>query len=285
MQEISPNVYIDTAYAGVTLGAISWTHGLILIDAPLRAEDVRLWRSALLNLGGGIERLLINHDAHYDRTLGTRAMDSTVVAHERVAQAIRNRPMTFKVQGAETGAEWELINGLGSVRWAPPDITFSQRMAIQWDASLMLLEHRPGPSGGAIWVELPARKVVFVGDAVVVDQPPFLARADLPAWIETLNLLLSPAYNGYTIVSSRGGVVVPAQARQMLRMLEKTASALDKLSEKGAPPEQTFKLVDGLMPSETGNPMLVEHHRQRLRWGLSQYYTRHNRLEPADVDD
>ena len=73
MQELAPHVYIETGYAGVTLGAINWAHGLILIDAPFRAEDTRSWRSNLLNLGGGVDRLLVNLDAHFDRTLGARA--------------------------------------------------------------------------------------------------------------------------------------------------------------------------------------------------------------------
>ncbi len=285
MQEIAPNVYIDTSYAGVTLGVIGWTHGLVLIDAPLRPDDVRLWRAALLNLGGGVDRLLINLDAHYDRTLGVRAMDTTVVAHERVAQAFRNRPVTFKVQGAETGAEWEFSNGLGSVRWVPPDITFSQNMLVHEDNAPLYLESHPGPSSGAIWVKLPAQRVVFVGDAVVVEQPPFFGRADLPAWIEELKLLLSPEFRDYFIVSGRGGLVAHAQVRQMLHLLEKAAAALDRLAEKGAPVEQTEKLIEGLMPAVELTPQRREHYCQRLRWGLRQYYARHNHLQPADMDD
>ena len=73
MQEIVPNVYIETGYAGVTLGAINWPHGLVLIDAPFRPEDTRSWRSALLNLGGGVDRVLVQLDAHPDRTLGATA--------------------------------------------------------------------------------------------------------------------------------------------------------------------------------------------------------------------
>ena len=65
------------------------------------------------------------------------------------------------------------------------------------------IEHHPGPAPGAIWVEIPSKKIVFVGDAVVEHQPPFLADADLPAWIETLSVLRIPKYRDYTIVSGR----------------------------------------------------------------------------------
>lgn len=135
MQEIAPHIFIETGFPGVTLGAINWAHGLVLIDAPFRIEDTRSWRSTLLNLGGGVDRLLVNLDAHFDRTLGTRAMECSVAGHEKLAQVFRNRPISFKTQGTETGAEWEQYNGLGSIRWAPPEITFTQQLDIFWEES------------------------------------------------------------------------------------------------------------------------------------------------------
>ncbi len=191
MQSIAKDIYIEDQYPGVTLGAINFPHGLIQIDAPPSPEDGRAWRAALLNLGGGAERLLVNLDAHPDRTLGARAMDCTVVAHEKTAQVFRSRPNTFKAQGDETGADWESIPGLGNIRWAPPEITFSHQMTIHWGESAVCSSTIPAPAG-ATWVILPGAKVVFVGDAVLKNQPPFLAGADLPAWLETLKLLLSP---------------------------------------------------------------------------------------------
>jgi hypothetical protein len=119
MQAIAKDVYIEDGYSGVTLGAIPLAHGLIQVDAPPSPEDGRAWRAALLNMGGGSERLLVNLDAHPDRTLGARAMDCTIVAHEKTAQVFRSRPNTFKAQGEETGADWESIAGLGNIRWRP----------------------------------------------------------------------------------------------------------------------------------------------------------------------
>src|SRR5512137_766112 len=109
MQAIAKDIYIENDYPGVTLGIISLEHGLLQIDAPPSPEDARMWRAAMLNLGGGPERLLINLDAHPDRTLGARAMDCSVIAHETTAQVFRSRPNTFKAQGDETGADWERI--------------------------------------------------------------------------------------------------------------------------------------------------------------------------------
>jgi glyoxylase-like metal-dependent hydrolase (beta-lactamase superfamily II) len=285
MQELAPHIYIETAYAGVTLAAINWSHGLILVDAPIRAEDTRLWRSGLMNLGGGVDRLLINLDAHFDRTLGARGMDCTVVGHEKAAQVFRNRPVTFKTQGNETGAEWELYNGLGSIRWASPEITFSDRMMIHWDDNPLVLEYHPGPASGAIWAVLPEAHVILVGDAVVPAQPPFLAGADIPAWAAGLELLLSPEYRDYLIVSGRGGPVAQQQVRTQLVFLQKVHKQVEALAKQGGTPEETAALVPGLMATLHCPPERAAQYEQRLRYGLRHYFTRTFRPQSDDAEE
>jgi glyoxylase-like metal-dependent hydrolase (beta-lactamase superfamily II) len=204
MHEIARDILVENCFAGVTVGVICTPRGLILVDAPPRPEDSRLWRSIMNNLGGTIDRLLVNLDAHFDRTLGARAMDCMVVGHDKTAQAFRNRPVTFKSQAGETGAEWEMLGGLGSIRWAPPELTFSHSLAIDWDDSgPVILEHHPGPTPGSIWVVIPQRKVVFIGDSVVPHQPPYLANADFPRWLESLELLMTEPYRHSTLIGGR----------------------------------------------------------------------------------
>ncbi len=275
MQELAHHVYIETSYAGVTLGAINWAHGLVLLDAPFRAEDARSWRSALLNLGGGVDRLLVNLDAHFDRTLGVRAMDCTVVGHEKMAEIFRNRPVSFKTQGNETGAEWELYNGLGSIRWVPPEITFNERLMIHWDEQPLSLESHPGPSTGAIWAVLPVQRIAFVGDALVPDQPPFLASANLPVWIDALKPLLTPAYQEYLLISGRNGPVAHQQVRRQIGYLEKIHQMLEKLAEQKAPASETEQMVPALLKEFDIAPEREAQYRQRLHHGLRHYYIRH----------
>ncbi len=275
MQELAHHVYIETGYAGVTLGAINWLHGLVLLDAPFRAEDARSWRSALLNLGGGVDRLLVNLDAHFDRTLGVRAMDCTVVGHEKMAEVFRNRPISFKTQGNETGAEWELYNGLGSIRWVPPEITFNESMMIHWDENPLLLESHPGPSTGAVWAVLPEQRIAFVGDALVPDQPPFLTSANLPVWINTLKPLLTSAYQDYLLISGRNGPVAHQQVRKQITYLEKMHQMLEKLASQKAPASETEHLVPALLKDFEIPPQRELQYRQRLHYGLYNYYIRH----------
>jgi glyoxylase-like metal-dependent hydrolase (beta-lactamase superfamily II) len=282
MQELAAHVYIETAYAGVTLGAISWPHGLVMIDSPLRPDDIRAWRSGLLNLGGGVERLLINLDAHYDRTLGSRAMECTVLGHEKMTTIFRSRPLTMKATSVETGAEWELQGNLGSARWAPPELTFSERLEIHWDSHPLVLEYRPGSAAGACWAALPHERIVFVGDAVVIDQPPFLAGADLPAWKASLEGLLSSSYSGYRVVSSRGGLAKREHIQNTLHLLEEAEQKLARLAEIHASVDEAERLAEGLLKSIRHDPSQKVFYRQRLAFGLKGYYSRVHRAGSGD---
>jgi glyoxylase-like metal-dependent hydrolase (beta-lactamase superfamily II) len=279
MQEIAQNVFIETSYPGVTLGAINRQRGLIQIDAPFRPDDIRAWRTALFALCGGVDRLLINLDAHYDRTLGSRQLECLIVGHDRMAQIFRDRPLTFKAQTVETGAEWELFQGLGSIRWAPPEFTFSDSMVIQWEEGKIVLEHHPGPATGAIWVILPQEKVIFLGDAVVPGAPPFLASADIPVWKETLALLGKPEYKGYKIVSGRGGLVTIDQVKEQVKFLEKVEHQLQKIN-----PNDVEKSVNHLLKSFTPPADKEANYALRLRWGLQHYISHHHHAnsEPGE---
>jgi glyoxylase-like metal-dependent hydrolase (beta-lactamase superfamily II) len=277
MQAIATNIYIDHQYPGVTLGAIILPHGLIQVDAPPSPEDGRAWRAALMNLGGSSDRLLVNLDAHPDRTLGARAMDCTIVAQEKTAHVFRTRPTAFKAQGDETGSDWESIPGLGNIRWASPEITFSHQMTIHWGDSPVLLEHHPGPATGATWVILPDAKVVFVGDLVLKNQPPFLAGADLPIWLDALKLLLSPAYRNWLVVSGRSGVVASDVIRAQKDYIESVLNKVEKLAQKKYTPEAVENLITPLLRPFKMPASQTQKYTRRLRYGLHHYYARHYR--------
>lgn len=285
MQEITKNIFIEDQFLGVTLGVIVTPRGLIQIDAPPSPEDARSWRASLMNLGGGVDRLLINMDAHPDRTLGARAMDCTVVAHEKTAYIFRTRPGTFKAQGEETGADWESIPGLGSVRWAPPEISFLDQLSLHWGDSPVLLEHRPGPSNGSIWVNLPEEKVLFIGDTVMKNQPPFLAGSNLKAWLESLSLLLESDYKGYTFISSRGGVVTTAVIKAQYDFLKHVHDKLNKSTSKKPNPAAVEKMVATLLTWFKAPAARQKQFAQRLRYGLLHYNARQYHTPSSTVED
>jgi glyoxylase-like metal-dependent hydrolase (beta-lactamase superfamily II) len=288
MQQIEKGIYFEDAYLGVTLGGLVFSHGTIMIDAPLRSEDVRSWRSALINQRGGSSRLLVNLDAHPDRTLGVKSLDCIVVAHQKTSQTFRNRPTIFKGQSTPTGSAWESYTEAIGLRWTPPDITFTQKLSLHWGGPELVLEHHPGPMAGACWAVIPAEKVVFVGDTLLANQPPFLANAEFNEWLESLELLASE-FGDYAIVSGRGGLVPKKSIGAQSQFLKLAAKGIERLARRNSGPEATEELIPSLLAELSFEPEWQEIYTHRLRYGLYQYYARHYRpsssLEPPVVEE
>jgi glyoxylase-like metal-dependent hydrolase (beta-lactamase superfamily II) len=286
MIQIRRGIYYENTYLGVTLGALVFSQGLILIDAPLRPEDARAWRSVLHSLRGSSSRLMVSLDAHLDRTLGARSMECTVLSHQKTAQAYRERPLIFKGQTLESGSDWEYYNDAIGTRWASPDITFTQQMLLHWGGPPVILEHHPGPAPGAIWVIIPDEEIIFIGDAVVPHQPPFLANAELLPWIETLDLLYR-SYKNYVIISGRGGPISNDLIRSQASLLKKIARQIERLAARNASAEHTENMIPGILNDLSFPTELKDKYIQRLRAGLYQYYNQqyrpHASLEPIDT--
>jgi glyoxylase-like metal-dependent hydrolase (beta-lactamase superfamily II) len=276
MQEIVNRVFIETHYPGVTLGAISREHGLILVDSPFRQDDTRSWRSSLLNLGGGVARILVQMDAHIDRSMGAKAMECTILSHIDAANTFQNRPASIKAQTVDAGAEWENYNGLGSIRWGTPHITFSDHMFLHWDKNTVKLVHRPGIADGSIWVDLPEEKVLFFGDAVVSKQSPFLSDANLRLWIEHLKGLFSKDYQEYFFVSGRDGLVTLEDIHNQIEFLVEIHEKVQDLAENKSSLDVVGKIVPDLMKKLVNIPAKqYELNEKRLSYGLQMYYANH----------
>lgn len=270
MQEITSGIYIQKDYPGIVLGAVDWAHGLVMIDSPIRMEDIRNWRSSLINLGSGVNRQLICLDSHLDRTIGARSMECNVIGHESISQTFRNRPVTLKAQAVNTGSEWEHLDSLPTARWILPEITFSETMQLQSDEFTINLMHKPGSSPDAIWVWFPTQGVVFVGDLVTINQPPFLGQANIPEWIMHLKELLANPYKNHLIVCSRGGLVAVEQIREQIKFLEKTQKALDGLSKKHTTPGDIDHIAHNLLKTIDFPVKKENFYLDRLRYGLQQ---------------
>jgi len=280
MHQIAQGVYFEDSYLGVTVGALVFSYGVVAIDAPLRAEDARAWRAAINNYRGGANRLMVSLDAHPDRTLGTRALECTIASHQKSALVFRNRPTIFKGLSVETGSVWETYSDSIGMRWASPDITFTDKMYLHWGGPEVILQHSPGPAPGAIWVLIPEEKTIFVGDTIVLNQPPFLAQADIPVWIDSLTSLLK-TYKSYSIVSGRGGLAKTEDIRGLIKLLKDISGSIEHLGARNASPDATHDLASKLLSRFPSQGKLRDLYLARLHHGLYQFYAR--RFRPAHV--
>ena len=129
---------------------------------------------------------------------------------------------------------------------------------------------------------VPSREMLFIGDAVVIDQPPFLEHADIPTWLETLDLLSSGEYKNYTIISGRGGEVLDDHIREQKRFLRDVQKRIERLGRREVDPEETEKMVPRLLSSFDFPEKKEDIFVQRLRYGLYHYYAKHFKPESEE---
>lgn len=285
MKEIKSGVYIENAYPGVILGAIPMARGTLLIDAPTRPEDGRSWRTSVRSIGSSSQRLLVLLDSHPDRTLGARAMETPLIVQEETARIVGDRSAVFKASTAETGSEWEGFSGLSGTRWLRHTLTFSEGARITWGDHEVTLEYHPGVEPGAAWVAVHDLEVVFVGDTVVSKQPPFMARADIPVWLKTIDLLLAKPYKDYLIISGRSGPVSQKEIRDQRRFLAEVKLKLDRMSRRKTDPQTAGNLADRLQQRYKFPAKNSEMYLARMRHGISHYYAHHFRGAPLANTD
>ncbi len=276
MQEIEKDVFIESKYSGVVIGAIFAEQSCILIDAPFRIDDVKDWKSQLAKIKRSrCERLLVNLDTHLDRTLGVKGMECPVILQVNGLSMVKNRSTALRSQEVEAGAIWESYDGLGNMRWVSPEITFENDLHIQLGGKNITLEHHAGANPAGVWVKLTEEKVLFVGDSLLVNQPPFLAFADLELWLEDIHLLLSNEYRDYKIIGGRDGLLQREDIKEMRDQLKSMAASLDRLKEKGIVVETAALQASKWIKKYDASPENLDIYLNRLKWGLNAYFELH----------
>lgn len=272
MRKLRTGIFIETRFEGVLVGAIPSKDGLLLVDCPLLTDSVREWVGQLAPHGQSKYMVLLDH--HVDRVLGARVLEIPLIAHAETLRTMRDWPDAFKGSSKPIGADADQLKRLTGVSRAVPDLAFSDEIILHLGEREIRIMHRPGPTLGAIWVLLPAAKIVFIGDAVSVSQPPYLGDADIDQWMQRLDELRSPDFSNYHIVSARDGLVKRDQINRMARFLRKVPSRFSKLVGQGVSADAaagfaSYLLRDFQFPQSQRELML-----RRLKSGLKLLYTR-----------
>ena len=276
MKKVKGSAYYENGYAGATVGAFLLSESTVLVDAPLKPEDGRAWLADLREAGASHRNLVVSLDSHPDRTLGVQTLETQVVAQREVVRQIRRRAAIFKALKQESGAEWEETPGLSGLRWILPRLTFSEQMRLELGEDELVLEHHPGSSPGACWLISPKDQVMFVGDTLTLGEPPFFAQADIPMWLEQLDVLSSKQYKNYAIMAGRGGRANSKDISAMKRLLKDVESQVKKLSRRKKVADGIEKVAAKLAHKFKAPAKRQVLYEQRLRHGLTNYLSRHN---------
>ena len=269
MQELTPTVSIQQNALGLYTGIVQTQDGNILIDSPYRTDDYKAWGNRAAK---SESILLVLLDTQYDRTLSAKGCDCTIVSQSDYLLPAKPRQQAVKLQ-EELLSSGESHEQTGSSsRPYSPEISFDENTNLFFGGTEVLLEHHPGSNLAGIWAILQQEKVIFVGDSVMVNQPPFLAYSDPAAWAADMKLLASRSYKGYQIVSSRAGLVTQEQVRTMGKLMTFIQNSIASLQEKNADLDTYLELIPRILKRIEYSPAEGELFFNRLRWGLTTYY-------------
>lgn len=247
MLRILKGIYLEKDFPGVFLGAVvgKEEREAVLIDAPLRPEETSRWLETIGEKGEPRYAVLL--DSHPDRALGLRHYGLPLVAHELTSAEMTAWPDTYKGGAQPVGGEADGLNRVTGVGESVPEVIFRDRMTIELPGRKVHLLHQPGPTPGAIWVEVPDKATVFIGDAVTVKEPPYIGNADVDAWLESLDVLRDSPFDEYKVISSRDGLIERDEINDMARFLRKIPVRLDRLEEREVPEESVRTIAEELI--------------------------------------
>lgn len=190
VQEIAPNVLVETGYHGANVGCIITGEGVILIDAPMLPDEARAWRAEIQSRTDQEILYIINTDHHRGHVMGNQYFPTaTVIAHEfawknmkSYGESFRTRLLNlYRNRIPSAVQEWE-----ENLKIVEPKITFTDRTVFYKGDKEIHLIPVGGHTAATTVIYLPRDRILFAGDLVVTDRPPFLSQSSTKRWLKAL---------------------------------------------------------------------------------------------------
>ncbi|MGQ9600668.1 MAG: MBL fold metallo-hydrolase [Anaerolineae bacterium] len=193
VREIASNVFLETRLHGANVAFLVTGEGVILIDTPMLPNQARQWLSEIQQRTDQPILYIINTDHHRAHVIGNQFFPmATVIAHEHAWKEMKSYGDSFRTRLInmyreripEAVAEWrkhlEIIK---------PEITFTGRTILYKGDKEIHLIPVGGHTPATTVVYLPREKLLFTGDVVITDRPPFLSQGNTKEWLKALSYL------------------------------------------------------------------------------------------------
>lgn len=192
MREISPGIFVETDQRGANYGAVMTDDGVIIIDTPIVPKQAVAFRDELRRLAGKRPFLyIINTDHHRGHIMGNQFFVPTpVIAHDFAWKHMKGYGDNFKQRVIDSfKKEPEIQAQFTDIQVIVPKITFSHRLDIVRGGRDLRIIRIGGHTVATSVVWLPNDRLLFVGDAVWVDQHPYMAQANSKEWLDGLTYI------------------------------------------------------------------------------------------------
>jgi cyclase len=186
MEQLSPNVFVETRRRGSNHGLVTTSDGIVMIDGPHKPSDALRLKAEIERRGP--LRYIINTEPHGDHWTANAFFDAPAIAHEGVRARILGTDMTEHVARVATFGPEEprLLEGY---RPNTPVITFKREMTLHVGDHTFRLIHMPGHTAYQAAVIVETEGVVFTSDNVFCQVHTWLQEADPGLWLQALAAL------------------------------------------------------------------------------------------------
>ena len=198
IREIAPSIFVETDYHGANVAFIVTSEGVILIDTPMLPNQARAWQAEIKSRTDKEITYIINTDHHRAHVIGNQYFPTaTVIAHEQAwkemksyGDSFRSRLLNmYRDRNSEAVAEWKQ-----HLQIVKPEITFTGRTVLFKGEKEIHIIPVGGHTPATSVVYFPNEKLLFAGDVVITDRPPFLSQGSTKQWLQALSYLRKVRY-------------------------------------------------------------------------------------------
>ena len=283
MQHVTQNVYMETVWPGINVGAVLTSEGIILVDTPFLPNEARRWQEDLTAVADQPIIYIINTDPNPDRVVGNSWFTAPVIAHEGVWEKARTYGNGFRQQLIDSiPANTQPYAMREIVTWKVtlPRITFTERLTLYKGGQTIELIHAGGATPASTLVYLPETQVLFTGDSVVVGMHPLMAQANSKEWLETLSTIRKMRVEH--LVPGRGPLSGKQDTHPLSEYIRQLRAQVRRLYLAGRSKAEAGALVSELMgyfPVSDDQRDII---RARVRGGVDRIYEEMKTAQDAE---
>jgi cyclase len=199
VQEIAPGIFVESEYHGANVAFVVTGQGVILIDAPMLPKEALHWQDEIRKRTNEPILYIINTDHHRAHVIGNQFFPTaTVIAHEQAWKEMKSYGDSFRTRLLNMYRDRipeavEIWRDQLQIIW--PQVTFSGRTLLYKGNREIHLIPVGGHTPATTVVFFPREKLLFAGDVVVTNRPPFLSQGNTKEWLEALTYLRKLQYD------------------------------------------------------------------------------------------
>jgi len=244
MREISPGIFVETDQRGANYSAILTDDGFVVIDSPIVPRQAIAFRDDLKRIAGDKPFLyIINTDHHRGHIVGNQYFVPTpVIAHDIAWKHMKGYGDNFKQRVIDSfKKEPEIQAQFTDIQIIVPKITFSHRLDIVRGGRDIRIIRIGGHTAATSAIWLPDEKILFVGDAVWVDQHPYMAQGNSKEWLDGLTFIRK--LRSDQIVPGRGPVCGREGTERMSEYIRYMRARVRTFHRQGRTKQETVQTV------------------------------------------